>query len=65
MRIDDEQIKLIAKKYLGVETLKQRGLDRLDFHDLAVWNIKAALDAAYLAGHNDARRSAVALTTGA
>ena len=40
----------IAQTFLGLETLDTRNSDRLDFHDLAVWNIKAALQAAFEAG---------------
>ena len=40
----------IAKQHLFVETLETRHSDRLDFHDVSVWSIKAALEAAYLAG---------------
>lgn len=39
----------IAQDKLGI-TLEERGLDDLDFHDLGVWNVAAALEAAYLAG---------------
>jgi hypothetical protein len=40
----------IATRELRVETLETRRSDRLDFHDTAVWSIKAALEAAYEAG---------------
>jgi hypothetical protein len=40
----------IAWKYLFLATLKPRGSDDLDFHDLSVWQIRRALEAAYLAG---------------
>ena len=40
----------IAQTILGLETLDTRNSDRLDFHDLAVWSIKAALQAAFEAG---------------
>ena len=41
----------IAKKNLpGVETLETRNSDDLDFHDVAVWAIKAALEDAFIAG---------------
>lgn len=40
----------IAQTILGLETLDTRNSDRLDFHDVAVWNIKAALQAAFEAG---------------
>lgn len=44
----------IARKHLGVRTLETRKADGLDFHDCAVWNLKAALEAAYAAGRADA-----------
>ena len=40
----------IARDILGLETLETRKWDSLDFHDLAVWSIKEALEAAYVAG---------------
>lgn len=40
----------IAKEHLFIETLETKHSDRLDFHDVAVWSIKSALEAAYAAG---------------
>lgn len=40
----------IAARILGVETLATQNRDALDCHDLAVWNIRRALEAAYEAG---------------
>ena len=40
----------IAKRVLNIETLETRKMDSLDFHDVAVWEIKKALEAAYRAG---------------
>ena len=40
----------IAKKHLNLETLETRNSDSLDFHDVAVWAIKDALQEAYEAG---------------
>ena len=40
----------IARDVLGLETLETRNSDRLDFVELSVWQIKAALEAAYVAG---------------
>ena len=41
----------IARKHLpNIETLETRNSDGLDFHDVAVWAIRAALEAAYTAG---------------
>lgn len=46
----DDAINEIARKALRVTTLETRGRDALDFHDLAVWNIREALGRAYDAG---------------
>lgn len=48
-------IRLIANDVLGIETLDARKSDSLDFHDLAVWQIRKALEAAYEAGRKAAR----------
>ena len=51
----DATIRLIASDVLGIETLDTRKSDGLDFHDLAVWQIRKALEAAYEAGRKAAR----------
>lgn len=40
----------IAQQHLNIETLVERKSDGLDFHDVAVWSVKDALEAAYEAG---------------
>ncbi len=40
----------IAAKHFHIETLETRNSDRLDFHDVAVWSIRAALETAFAAG---------------
>jgi len=40
----------IARKHLGIETLATRKSDSLDFHEVAVWSLKDALEAAFRAG---------------
>lgn len=40
----------IAEQHLGVETLEERRSDALDFHEVPVWDLRAALAAAYDAG---------------
>lgn len=40
----------IASTVLEIDTLEVRDSDRLDFHLLAVWQIKEALEAAFEAG---------------
>ncbi|CAA7615738.1 hypothetical protein [Magnetospirillum sp. UT-4] len=46
----DRTLAEIATKLLDLETMATRNSDRLDFHNLAIWQIKAALEAAYAAG---------------
>jgi hypothetical protein len=46
----DELLAAIAKETLHIDTLETRKSDSLDFHDVAVWSVKAALEAAYRAG---------------
>ncbi len=48
----NEQLADLARKHLGIATLETRNSDRLDFHELSVGQIKAALKAAYEAGQN-------------
>jgi len=47
----DQLLTEIAKKHLNLETLETRNSDSLDFHDVAVWSLKDALQKAYEAGH--------------
>tara|TARA_B100000925_G_C21765731_1_gene369769 strand:+ start:396 stop:626 length:231 start_codon:yes stop_codon:yes gene_type:complete len=46
----DATVNEIAQRILGIDTLQTRKSDSLDFHDVAVWNIKEALEAAFEAG---------------
>ena len=45
----------IALESLNIESLETRNRGDLDFHELAVWQIKEALEAAYQAGAAAAR----------
>ena len=40
----------IALDHLFIETLQTRHRDSLDFHDMSVWGVKSALQAAFDAG---------------
>ena len=51
-----EQLEQIAKEHLFIETLETQNSDRLDFQDVSVWGVKAALQAAFEAG----RKAAIA-----
>lgn len=44
----------IARDHLGIATLDTRQSDSLDFHDVAVWQVEAALKAAFDAGQSTA-----------
>ena len=48
-------IQTIAHDLLGIETLEQQNRDGLDFHELAVWQIRKALAAAFEAGRQTSR----------
>ncbi|WP_322074709.1 DUF6900 domain-containing protein [Burkholderia cepacia] len=43
-------LETIAREHLLIWTLQERKSDRLDFHSVAVWNVRDALAAAYEAG---------------
>ena len=51
----DATIEAIARDTLGIETLEERKRDGLDFHELAVWQIREALAAAFEAGRQTSR----------
>ncbi len=40
----------IALDHLFIDTLTTRNSDQLDFHEVSVWGIKSALEAAFKAG---------------
>jgi len=49
-----QQLQKIALDHFFVATLETRSSDSLDFHELSVWAIKTALQAAFEAGRNAA-----------
>ena len=44
-------LEIATRHFHTIETLETQNSDRLNFHDVAVWAIRAALEAAYAAGH--------------
>jgi hypothetical protein len=56
----DQVIARIAKEVMDIGTLETRNSDSLDFYDCGVWNIKAALEAAYKAGQESMKPGGVA-----
>ena len=49
-KTEAEALARIARDVVGVGVLEERGSDRLDFHDVAVWSLRRALQLAYAAG---------------
>jgi len=47
----------IAQQHLRIETLETRKSDGLDFHDVAVWCLRDALEAAFNAGVEHASKT--------
>lgn len=45
----------IARRRLGIKTIRTRGADGLDFHDLHVGRVRAALAEAFEAGRASAK----------
>ena len=43
-------LEIAQKHFPDLETLETRNSDGLDFHDVAIWAIRAALEDAYEAG---------------
>jgi hypothetical protein len=56
-----DEISAIARQNLGLLTLAAQNSDSLDFHEHGVWQVEAALDAAYRAGQRDLLAAAEAL----
>lgn len=52
-----EAVAEIAARHLRIETLETRNADSLDFHEVGVASIKAALEAAYEAGRSAAAKA--------
>jgi hypothetical protein len=46
----EELFKQIVRKHLSIDTLETRHRDSLDFHEVSVWQLTKALQAAYEAG---------------
>ena len=53
----DKKLAEIARHTLHIKMLETRRSDRLDFHDVSVWGVKAALHAAYDLGRKVSRKA--------
>ena len=54
---------IALKHFPNIETLETRNSDGLDFHDVAVWAIRDALEAAYEAGRVAGAKAMLAAAT--
>jgi hypothetical protein len=61
--MNDELVAIATR--LGFDTLETRNCDSLDFREVAVWQIKEALEAAYEAGKKAVREELGRPVTGA
>jgi hypothetical protein len=53
----NQQLEHIAKTILGINSLVAQNTDEKDFHTIAVWKLKHALEDAYLAGKRSQYKS--------
>ena len=49
----DAELASIARRTLNIQTLATRKMDSLDFHEVAVWQVLAALRLAHRMGRKD------------
>lgn len=52
----DTLLQQIAREHLRIDTLEARNQDQLDFHEVSVWSLQSALQAAYEAGRQSAQK---------
>ncbi|MDP2361959.1 MAG: hypothetical protein Q8O14_14615 [bacterium] len=50
LEIEDDHLEALARIHMGIETLKERRMDALDFHEVGVLQLKDALRAAFELG---------------
>jgi len=51
-----EELAKIAKEMLLIDTLETRHSDFMDFHEVSVWQLRKALEAAYVLGKKEAEK---------
>lgn len=56
----EQTVSDIAREKLSIDTLEIRRSDSLDFHSVAVWSVRSALEAAFAAGAEHARQEMAA-----
>ena len=56
-------LEIATRHFHSIETLETQNSDRLDFHDVAVWAIRAAMSEAYEAGRIAGAKAMLAAAT--
>jgi hypothetical protein len=46
----EELLRELVRRHFHIDTLETRDRDSLDFHEVAVWSVRTALEEAYRAG---------------
>lgn len=49
---------IVKNNFVGIDSIKTRNSDSLDFHDVAIWSIVYSIRAAYQAGYQAALQDA-------
>ena len=52
-RMMKRELDSITKKHLNIDTLEERKADSLDFHEVSVWSLQDALEAAFKLGQQN------------
>jgi len=52
----NEELAKIAKEMLLIDTLETRNSDIMDFHKVSIWQLRKALEAAYVLGKKEAEK---------
>ena len=56
MNNNEKALTDIARRFFGIKTLESRNADHLDFFEGSVWDLKAALEAAYKLGSQEQKK---------
>lgn len=57
-QLNKELTKIVKEHFIGIDTLEQQMSDSLDFHEVSVWSLEAALKAAFELGRKEGKNEA-------
>lgn len=57
-QLNKELTKIVKEHFIDIDTLEQQMSDSLDFHEVSVWSLEAALKAAYELGLKEGKKEA-------